>query len=152
VAGNAAVCVVTSAHRPALFQRLQDRGLDIPFAIQEQRYIAVDVHEALDAIIMKNGMPDEAQFLKVWTDLIQSVAAPRKGTRSRTSVFGECGDLLVSEGNLVGLLQFEKLRNRLLATHDLDILCGYSLHTITASSNQNNVQRICEEHSAAYFR
>jgi len=151
VAGRAAIVAMTGSHREALFSRLQDRGLDILSAIAEGRYIALDASDALSAVT-RAGRPDASLFLGLWNDLIPRVAKAGKIGDSRIAIFGECVDLLWSQGRVDAAIEFERLGNRLMSIHDIDILCGYSLHNLKGGMHDEDFQRICAEHSAVYVQ
>ena len=54
--------------------------MDIAAAIEQGRYISVDAADALSAFMI-NRMPDPARFLKLFGDLIVTVAKAAKGDR-----------------------------------------------------------------------
>ena len=123
-AGNAAIVLATEAHRESLLSRLQSYDVDVRAAIEQGRYIALDAADAL-SMFMVNGMPDRVQFFKAFDSLIRAIRNTAKEHR-RIAVFGECVDLLCSQGNAEAAIQMERLGNQLNA-NDVDILCGYSL-------------------------
>jgi DNA-binding NarL/FixJ family response regulator len=149
--GNAAIVVATQSHRENLLPRLQAHGIDIGAALEEGRYVALDAAGALSAFML-NGMPDPVRFLKLLGDLIATAADAAKGRQSRVAVFGECVQLLWTQGNAEAAIQMEKLGNQLAKTYDVDILCGYSLNRIQGGMDDPIFQRICAEHSAVHSR
>jgi len=42
-AGNAVIVVATESHRNSLLQRLQEHGVDIVAAVEQGRYVSLDV-------------------------------------------------------------------------------------------------------------
>ena len=146
-AGNAAIVVATQAHRESLLPRLQAHGLDIAAAIEQGRYIALDAAETL-SILMVNSMPDPARFLKLLGDLVVTSAKAAKGEQARVAIFGECVQLLWTQGNVEAAIQFERLGNHLAKKYDIDILCGYSPASVQGRMDDHIFQRICAEHSA----
>jgi DNA-binding NarL/FixJ family response regulator len=148
-AEHGAVIVATESHRNGLLRKLEAHGVDIAAAIDQGRYISVDAADALSAF-MVNRTPDPARFLKLFGDLIVKVAAAAKREQARVAVFGEGVQLLWAQGNAEAAIQVERLTNRIVKTHDVDILCGYSLGTVQMDSHI--FQGICKEHSAVYSR
>jgi DcmR-like sensory protein len=150
-AGNGAIVVATKSRRDSLLPRLRAYGLDIGAAIEQGRYIALDVADALPTFMLR-GMPDPVRFLKVLGNLIATAAEAAKGEQPRVGIFGEMCHLLWAQGNAEAAIQVEKLGNQLLKTYDVDILCGYSLSSVQGGMDSHIFQRICAEHSAAYER
>lgn len=150
-AGNAAIVVATESHRDGLLPRLQAYGLDIETAIEQGRYIALDVADALPTFMLR-GMPDSVLFLRLLGDLIGRAAKATKREQARVAIFGEMCHLLWAERNAEAAIQVEKLGNQLAKTHDVDILCGYSLSSVQGSMDSRVFQRICAEHSAVHSR
>jgi DNA-binding response OmpR family regulator len=150
-AGNAAVVVATESHRDGLLPRLQAYGSDIGVAIEQGRYISLDAAGALSTF-MNDGMPDPAQFLDLFGNLIMRAVEAAKGEQARVAVFGECVHLLCAQGNAEAAIQVEKLGNQLTKTYDLDTLCGYSVSSIQGGMASRIFQRICAEHSGVHSR
>ena len=148
-AGNAAIVLAADSHRENLLPRLQAFGVNVHRAIEQGRYIALDAADAL-SMFMVNGMPDRVQFFKAFDNLIRAI---RQGSNEhrRIAVFGECVDLLCSQGNAEAAIQIEKLGNQ-LNTNDVDILCGYSLSDTRREMDRKTSQRICAEHTAVHYR
>jgi DNA-binding NarL/FixJ family response regulator len=149
--GNAAIVVATESHRGSLLSRLQAYGVDIGAAVEEGRYIVWDADFALSAVML-NGMLDPVRFLKLFGGLIATAAEAAKEGQSRVTVFGECVQLLWTQGNAEAAIQMEKLGNELVKTYDVDILCGYSRSGVQTAMDKSIFERICAEHSAVHLR
>ena len=67
-AGNAVIVIATESHRNRLLQRLQEHGVDIAAAIEQGRYVSLDVAETLSTF-MVNDLPDPVRFFRVAGDL-----------------------------------------------------------------------------------
>ena len=148
---HAAIVVATEAHRNSLFARLQALGLDMPAAIEQGRYVALDAADALPTFMLR-GKPDPVRFLKVLGNLIARAAEAVKGEHARVAIFGEMCHLLWAQGNAEAAIQVEKLGNQLVKTYDVDILCGYSLSSVQGGMESPIYEKICAEHSAVYSR
>jgi DNA-binding NarL/FixJ family response regulator len=147
-AGNAAVVVATESHRDSLIGRLQTYGVDIRAAIEQGRYIAVDVAQTLSTFIV-HGLPDAGRFVKAFGSLILTAAkATKEKDPTRVAVFGEGVNLLWAQGNVEAAIQVEKLSDELAKTYGIDLLCGYSVSSVRAEMETHIFQRICGEHSA----
>jgi hypothetical protein len=100
--------------------------VDIAAAIELGKYISVDAADALSAF-MVNRMPDPARFLKLFGDLIVTVAEAAKGEHG-VAVFGESVQLLWAQGNAEAAIRVEKLANRIAKT---DVRRGYSVRVFS---------------------
>jgi len=150
-AGNAAIVVSTESHRDSLPPRLQAYGLDVGAAIEQGRYIALDVADALPTFML-NGTLDPVRFMKVLGDLVATAAKAGKGEQARVALFGEMCHLLWAQGNAEAAIQVEKLGNLLVKRYDVDILCGYMMKSFQSEPEHHIYERICAEHSAVYSR
>jgi DNA-binding NarL/FixJ family response regulator len=146
-AGNAVIVVVTKSHRNELFQRLQARGLNIDVAIQQGRYIPLDVGETLSTF-MVNDLPDPVRFLKVAGDLVAAAAKAATGEHPRVAACGECAPTLWAQGKADAAVQVEHLWDEIARTCNMDILCGYVLDSFQRQQENHIYERICAEHSA----
>jgi CheY-like chemotaxis protein len=150
-AGSAAIVIATESHRDSLLERLRVYGVDVRAAIEEGRYITLDAAGTL-SMFMANDKPDAARFLKAFDSVIRTTRRTVKGEYRRVAFFGECVDLLWSQGNAIAAIQMEKLGNELTNSYDVDILCGYSLAPARRKMDSQTLQRICAEHSAVHYR
>jgi hypothetical protein len=64
-AGNAVIVVATELHRKSLLQRLQEHGVDIAAAIEQGRYLLLDVAETLSTL-MRDDLPNPVRSLESW--------------------------------------------------------------------------------------
>ena len=122
--GNAVIVVATESHRKSLLQRLQEHGVDIVAAIEQGRYVSLDVAETLSTF-MVNDLPDPARFLKSWA--IWSPPAAKASTRGapRVAVCGECASILWEQGKADAAIEVEHLWDEIAKSCNVDILCGY---------------------------
>jgi DNA-binding NarL/FixJ family response regulator len=146
-AGDAVIVVVTESHRNNLLQRLQAEGLNIDTAIEQGRYISLDVAETLSAF-MVNDLPDPVRFLKVAGDLVGAAANGTKGERPRVAACGECAPTLWAQGKPDAAIQLEHLWDEIAKTRNVDILCGYVMKSSQREQESHTYERICAEHSA----
>ena len=150
-AGRAVIVIATESNRDSLAIKLQACGLDIGAAIEQGRYTALDAADTLSAF-MVNGQPDQARFLKVVGDLMETVASAAKAERHRVAACGECAPLLWAQGKVEAAIRLEQLWNEIAKIYDVDIVCGYPLASFQGIVGSQIFQRICAEHSALRFR
>jgi CheY-like chemotaxis protein len=150
-AGNAVIVVVTESHRVGLREILEAHGVDIAAAVQEGRYIPLNVEEMLSAFVV-GDMPDPIRFAKVASDLVNTAAKTVNGKRRRVSACEECAPVLWAKGMAEGAIRLEQLWNGVVKTYGVDILCGYPVHGFYSEENKHIFQRICAEHSTVYHK
>jgi len=92
-AGDAVIVIATESHRKSLLQRLQDGGVDCVVAIEQGRYIALDVAETFSTF-MVNRLPNPDRFFKLVTTTIEAGAKATRGDRHRVTICGECAPSL----------------------------------------------------------
>ena len=146
-AGNAVIVVATESHRNSLLQRLPEHGVDRAAAIEQERYIPLDVAETLSTF-MVNDAPDPVRFFKVAGDLVVAAAKAAKGENPRVAACGECAPSLWAQGKADAAIELEHLWDEMARTYNVDILCGYVLKSSQREQESHIYERICAEHSA----
>jgi CheY-like chemotaxis protein len=150
-AGNAVIVIATESHRKSLLQRMQEHGVDVAAAIDQGRYVSLDVADTLSTF-MVNDLPDPAQCLKVAAHLVMEAAKAAQSEPPRVAVCGECAPILWAQGKADAAIQVERLFDEIARKHEVNILCGYVLNNFQREQESQVFQRICEEHSAVYSR
>ena len=148
--GSAVIVIATESHRKSLLQRLREHGVDIVAAVEQGRYVPVDVAETL-ATFMVNDQPDPARLLKAANNLIATAKASI-GDRFRVAACGECAPTLWEQGKVDAAVEVEHLWDEIAKSHDVDILCGYVLSSFQREQESHIYERICAEHSAVSSR
>ena len=146
-AGDAAIAVITESHRDGLVLKLRAQGLDVDAAIQQGRYIQLDVTETLSTF-MVNDMPDAARFFEAVGALIQAASKAAKREHSRVVACGECSPVLWAERKPDAAIRLEQLWDEVGKTFGVDILCGYAFSSFHSEEDEHVFQSICAEHSA----
>ena len=146
-AGDAAIAVITESHRDGLVLRLRAQGLDVDAAIQQGRYIQLDVTETLSTF-MVNDMPDAARFFEGVGALIQAASKAAKREHPRVVACGECSPVLWAERKPDAAIRLEQLWDEVGKTFGVDILCGYAFSSFHNEEDEHVFQSICAEHSA----
>jgi CheY-like chemotaxis protein len=148
-ADNAAIVLATKAHRDSLLQRLKAEGVDTDGALHRGTYVSLDAADTLSAI-MVNDLPDRVRFFAGIGGFIEAAAKAARSEEPRVVIFGEAVALLQAEGKADAAIRFEQLGNELAKTHQVDILCAYSLSRFHGKENKQAFESICAEHSAVY--
>jgi DNA-binding NarL/FixJ family response regulator len=150
-AGNAVIVIATESHRQAFLQRLQAHGVDVAAAIEQRRYIPLDVAETLSTF-MVNDVPDPVRFRQIVGDLFAVAAKGAKGEHRRVSACGEGAPILWAEGKGDAAIQIEHLWDEMAREYDVDTLCGYVLSGFQRDQESHIYERICAEHSTVYMQ
>jgi DNA-binding NarL/FixJ family response regulator len=145
--GTAVIVIATESHRTSLLQRLREHGVDILAAVEQGRYVSVDVGETL-ATFMVNDQPDRTRLLKVAGNLIAAAKAS-SGEYARVAACGECSPILWEQGKTEAAVEVEHLWDAIAQICNVDILCGYVLSSFQRERENHIYERICAEHSAA---
>ena len=149
-AGRAAIAVANESHRNSLLLRLQGYGVNFGAAIEEGRFVVLDAAETLSSV-MVNGLVDQTRFLTLLSDLIGRVAKTAINEQARVAIFGECVHLLWEQNQIEAAIQLERAGNQLKKTHNVDILCGYSVAKVRGGMSRGIFERICAEHSSVHY-
>jgi CheY-like chemotaxis protein len=143
-AGKDAIVVATESHREGILQKLQQHGVDIIAAIEQGRYVPLDVNDTLSTF-MENDVPDAVRFLRVVGDLIAAAGQATAGDLSRVVICGECASILWAKGNADAAIKVEQLCHQLTKRFEIDILCGFSLSSFYREEDKQLFQKICSE-------
>lgn len=143
-AGNAVIVVSTELHHESLLVRLQEGGVDTVAAIEQGRYLPLDVTDTLSTF-MENDLPDPVRFFRVVADLIAKAARATSGKQSRVAICGESASILWEQGKADAAIQVERFCNQLTRQYEMDILCGFSLSSFCREEDKQIFHKICSE-------
>jgi DNA-binding NarL/FixJ family response regulator len=143
-AGKAVVVVSTESHQKSLLHGLQEHGVNVPTAIEQGRYLSLDVADTLSSFMM-NDLLDPVRFFGVVGDLIAAAARATAGEESQVAICGECASVLWAQGNADSAIQVEQFCHQLTKRFEIDILCGFSLSSFSCEQDKQIFQKICSE-------
>jgi hypothetical protein len=141
--------LATKTHQNILFQRLQAGDPKFSAALQEGRYLPVDVDETL-ATFMVGGVLDAARFRKGAGELVDTAARAASGKHPRVAACGECAPTLWQQGNPDAAIELERLWDEIARDRDVKISCGYVLNDFQREREHHIYERICAEHSCTF--
>ena len=144
---KAVIVLASERHREALLAMLQASGVDMPVAIEQGRYVALDPAETLSSF-MVDGLPDPVRFHKAAVDLITKTAVSVGGDTSRVVACGECAPLLWQKGNAEAAIRLERLWDEIGKAYSVQIFCGYMLASFQGGIGSFVFEKICKVHSA----
>lgn len=139
--GESAIVIATPQHLAGLEQRLDKCGLDLPGALLQDRYIALDADAAL-ASFMRKGWPDDRLFTETIDNLIRRASRKGRGVRA----FGEMVALLWARGEREATIRLEYLWNNFCRNYGFCLLCSYPKAGFTKDPQQS-IAEICGHHS-----
>ena len=143
--GSAAIVVTRRAYGDALYRRFKAHNLDIDRAIEDGRYLWLDVEDALSTILL-DGWPDEQRFWPAMTPLVEAAARASTCNPARVVACGECAAQLWKQGGAAAAIRLEQLWDRLARKYGVALLCGYALPSAD-SGDQETLEQIAAQHS-----
>jgi DNA-binding NarL/FixJ family response regulator len=129
--GKAVLAAMHPDRQQEVQRRLKQRGIDIDRAIAEDRYMPLNVAEALP-LMMADGLPDASLM---WAIIVPLLARAARATRSNAPVlaaFGDCAQTLWNAGEPSAAILLEQYWDEIAKTVNLDLLCGYTLRGFEA--------------------
>ena len=149
--GSAVIVPATPSHLESLLARLQIYGTDVSAAVEQGRYIPLDVSRMLSTF-MVNDLPDPVRFMRTAVDLIMTTAKAVKGESRRVVACGECASVLWQQGNAEAAIQLERLWDQVGRRYQVPILCTYPLGSFQEGMGSRVFEKIRAEHSIVHSR
>ena len=131
-AANAAIALVTDAHRTRLLHELRTQGVDIDGAIERGVYGSFDADVA----------PDPVRFLEAING-VRDAATKSGHAHPRVAFCGERAGRLWAAGRTAEAVELERLCSEL--PDDVDILCAYP---VPYTEGDQALSHICAGHTA----
>ncbi len=122
-----------------------------PRAVQQGTFISLKSVDTLSKF-MVNGSLDPQRFLGLISSFTEAAAEATKVEHPRVALCGEGAGLLRVEGKTDATIRVEQLCNIVANTHDVDVLCAYSLSSFQGEEDGREFQSICAEHSRVCSR
>jgi DNA-binding NarL/FixJ family response regulator len=146
--GTAVILVATDSHRKSLLQCLREHDVDIAAAVDQGRYVSVDVVKTLSTF-MVNDRPDPARFRTVVDNLVATAAKASGGDSRRVAIYGECAAALWEQGKADAAFEVEHLCDEVARRGNVDILCGFVLNSSQREQEREIYAKMCAKHSTA---
>lgn len=140
-ANQPALVIATPEHRAGIEAALRGQNVDVAALRASGELVLLDAEQTL-ATFMVDGMPDAKRFQAKGTEMIQRACGGR--TDCTVRAYGEMVDVLWKQGQSVAAMRLEMLWNKLAATQDFSLLCGYAMGNFYKGSQQ---QEICAHHT-----
>ncbi|MBV8086120.1 MAG: MEDS domain-containing protein [Chloroflexi bacterium] len=147
LAGEAALVIASPEHRSSLRERLEESGLDVHLAIEQERYTALDAAGTLHKF-MDGDHPNASRFFDIIGEVIERSAEPQLGIRRRqVAAYGEMVAVLHAAGRTVAALELEELWNALGEVKPFYLHCAYPLALFDRVRDAETLARIEAEHT-----
>ena len=147
--GNAVIAAVTAAHEQCIRSSLEAARVDVALAIQEQRYIPLNVSD-LFVMATVNGCPDPVRYLDAAGDLLADVTRRATDRHAKVAVCGEGTSLFWTHGHIDAAIYLEHLWDEIATRRPMDILCAFPRSA--RDGRVHAVRRLCAEHTAVEIR
>jgi hypothetical protein len=128
--------LATPEHREGILAELRARFFDVEKMQAAGDFLLLDAAEMLSTF-MEDGIPDDPRFVASMTHAIERVCRGRTGCTVRA--YGEMVDVLWKNGQDVAAIRLEMLWNKLAASQDFSLLCGYAMGTFYKDSGLTDI-------------
>jgi hypothetical protein len=142
MAKQPALSIATPDHSRAIETALAAKGWDVAALKASGELTLLDAEETL-AAFMVDGMPDAAKFEAIASKAIERACGGRRDCTIRA--YGEMVDILWKRNQSVAAIRVEVLWNKLAATRDFSLLCGYAMGNFFKDAQQR--MDVCREHT-----
>lgn len=122
--GDLALVIATPPHAARIESHLRAGGIDVDDLNRQGRLLTLDADETM-RLFMTNDMPNPGAFRRVITSSLNQFRRGQEQCAIRA--YGEMVDLLWKGGFEAAAVRLETLWNQLAASHDFELLCGYSM-------------------------
>jgi hypothetical protein len=124
--GEAAVLIMTAAHRDPIRARLQDDGFNLR-ALEAEGLLVIESAEDLLGTFLFDGILDELRFkINIGRRIMNAKWGAVNHPNRPVRLFGEMVDLLW-ETHLKTTQRLEELWNDIIEAYRVPLLCAYSL-------------------------
>jgi hypothetical protein len=141
-AGEAAILVVTPAHRKLFMSRLAAAGLQPDQALAQGQLRFLDAAGTL-AQFMREGMPQWREF----REAVGGVLAEMRCQHPAVRAYGEMVDVLWRAGKRDAAIRLEEFWNDLAGLQTFSLLCAYHMDNLDASAYNGPLECVCKVHS-----
>jgi signal transduction histidine kinase len=142
-AGDAAVIIATPAHTDGILNQLGKQARER--ALKAGQLVLIDA-EAMLARFMLNDLPAAEPFFESIDRLLTSLAATL-GPGQCIRAFGEMVDILWRQGKRAAAIELEKLWGQFSKTHELRLLCAYTMRDFYKSEDSTQFGELCQLHT-----
>jgi|JI10StandDraft_1071094.scaffolds.fasta_scaffold581722_2 hypothetical protein len=142
ISAGETVVLISDHSTCACLHDLPDGGLESIKAERDGKLFFFD-SEAMLAMFMNNGKPNEFLFERVMKKLLSQVP---KGGKLRA--YGDMVNVLCGKMQFEAAIELEKLWNSLIERHGFKLFCGYNSQHFS-SKNKKHKQHICNEHNSS---
>jgi len=136
-----ALAITTPDHGRTIEDALSREGWNVAALKASGELTVLDADETM-AAFMVDGMPDAAKFNAIVSKAIERACQGRTDCTIRA--YGEMVDVLWKRHHSVAAMRLEMLWNKLAATKDFSLLCGYAMGHFLKDAHRAEV---CAQHT-----
>lgn len=141
--GDAAVVIATPAHTSGILNQLGKPLRER--ALSSGQLLLIDA-EALLARFMLSERPGTEPFFEAIDRMLALLTATLEPGRC-VRAFGEMVDILWRQGKRDAAIELEKLWNQVTATHEVRLLCAYTMRDFYKSEDSPQFAEVCHLHT-----
>lgn len=141
-AGEAAVLIVTPAHRSAFACALAAAGIDVGGALARGQLLLLDADETL-ALFMRDGAPEWTAFHSALGGAIARLRLEFPAVRA----YGEMVDVLWQRGERDAAIRLEECWNELVRLQTFSLFCAYRLDSLDVAAYGGPLECVCRAHT-----
>jgi hypothetical protein len=142
-AGDSCLALLTAAHRRAVEQCLQARGI----VVERAAYVAVDSDDAWSQM-QADGRLDLRRAHDLLAPLMK---APAGRGKRRVRAVGDLAPTLCAAGKTDDAVAFERLVHRLTKEHGASTICAYPIQSHRGENGMHALLRLSAEHAVIEF-
>ena len=145
--GEMTAVIGTGDLRTGIARGLNDAGCDVSAMRAKGDYLEFDAADAIGQI-MRNGRPDKDELATMVDGLERLRLSRATNGRSRITIFGEMGGLLLQDGNFDAAVQLEQTWDELTGTLPYFTICSYATRMLQPEQHPDTWSAVCAEHTA----
>ena len=140
--GEAAILIVTPAHRTLFIKAFAAAGLDSGRAISDGQLRFLDASATLQGF-MRQGLPDWHRFRAAVGGALAGLRCEYPGVRA----YGEMVDVLWRDGRRDAAIRLEEYWNDLAQIQTFSLLCAYYMDNLDPAAYNGPLECVCKAHS-----
>lgn len=138
------IYVDTKAHLAGIAKNLEEFGVRV--ASERGHFIMLDVHRDVLPYIMVGGMPDPAQMIRLFDDVVRHTS-PGHIDR-RLAMAGEIAPALWAEGLPEAAIEVERLTDEFVHARSASVYCTYPAEWLYKTHHHQTMARLCALHTS----
>jgi hypothetical protein len=144
--GDVSLVVAEAERLNAIYDALEEGGIDCRESVKRGRLELLDAHQLLDRF-MYAGRPDPESFDRSVGDKVREMLGRRE--THAIHIYGEMVGVLWNDGNELAAIELERLWNQLLADLPASLYCGYPIEGFDEPVWSDTMEAVLASHTRA---